>query len=337
MSPTPAQEQLLRACFIPAAAAGVDTAQVDEASLRLLPLLYRRRGREEGRPVYLVLWSQNQQRIAQAAELVQAFAQAGIDSLLLKGLAVTISHYRDAGLRAMGDIDLLVRAEDVGEAAEVLQRAGWKAEGGLSTREILRQRRVRHAWQFSRGAEESCDLHWRPVVRCFSPLVDEWFRRDAVPAELAGVRAKVPCPTDQFFHACVHGAQWNWTPQIRWIADALVILESGPVDAARLRALAAEADMTVRLGHALDYLRWRFDARIPDCLPARLPKWEEREHIVLQKPCPLGVRDSVQWHWWNLRRIRQFDRVGLAEYLALFLHHQGAGLLGEVWRRLRAV
>jgi hypothetical protein len=196
----------------------------------------------------------------------------------------------------------------------------------------MRKTRVRHAWQFSRGEDESCDLHWHPVLRCYSPAVAELFWEGARSAELLQRPVSVPCATDLLFHVCAHGLQWSWTPQIRWIPDALTVLRSSAeIDWERLLNLAALAEMNVRLHHALGYLRERFEAPVPVTVLGRLQSagghWERREYLLLQKECPLGLAGRARWHLTNFHRIRPFDAdwsggfwgTAFAEYVFVFL------------------
>ena len=237
----------------------------------------------------------------------------------------------------MEDVDLLVHPDDVEGAAQTLQRAGWIPEEGAGLDEIVRAKRVRHAWQFNSAGGESCDLHWHPVLRCYSPAVAALFWQGARGARLLQREVNVPCPTDQLFHACAHGLQWSWTPQIRWVPDALAVLRSSPeLDWDRLLNLAAHAEMNVRLHHALGYLRETFEAPVPLTVLDQLQsagdvRREEREYLLLQKECPLGLTDRALWHVTNFRRIRRFDREwagrfwgpAFAEYISAFLNSSG--------------
>jgi hypothetical protein len=348
--PTETQERLLEACFLPGDRANQALAEwrqgrgletLDPASAKFLPLLFRRHGERGLDPelyqkAYLACsstWQRNQRRLLAALALIRDLKGEGISCLLLKGVALTLAHYRDAGVRPMDDVDILVHRADLLRAASVLERAGWRAEGRTGTADIVRRSRVLHAWQFSRGEDESADLHWHPVLRCFSPEVGELFWTNAQTVQLFGKPVGVPCAADLLFHACAHGLQWSWTPQIRWIPDALTVMASpaSPVDWQRVALLAEKAEMNVRLHRALDYLRKTFDAPVPEALLGRLatagdqPR-ESREYELLQRPCPLGVLDRARWHIGNFRRIRKFDlewRDGLAgvsflQYLALF-------------------
>jgi hypothetical protein len=359
--PTPSQESLLRACFLPGEASAaqaleswrrrIDPAHLDDFSRRVLPLLTCRWSqrqppidqeiKELASRVHLAQWEQNRRRIGVAADLQARLAAAGIECAFLKGIALLSRFYGDSGLRGMGDVDLLVHRNDVARAANTLLRHGWCAEENLPAEEIGKQTGVRHAWQFSRADGEICDLHWHPVVRCFNPQIAERFWNGLEPASVGSHPMRVPCATDQLFHVCVHGVQWSWTPQIRWIADAMVILGSGEaVDWRRLYELGAAARMTVRLYAALDYLQRRLDAAVPDDVLHQLAQhrpegWERREHELLQKPCPLGMIDSVRWHTSNFRRIRPYEPawskqlhwIGFQDYLRVFLRSGKSGSL----------
>jgi hypothetical protein len=354
--PTADQEQILRACFAEEPEAGDALAQVvrkpvgsfDRASMQLLPLLYQRwRSREDAlfsdaRKAYVMTWRQNQARFAQLAALLQRFEAQKVAYVVLKGVALTLRYYRDPGVRGMRDFDLLVNEQNVEVAAQALRAAGYEAEQGLDIHSIRRRVRVGHAWQFSFASDQTCDLHWRPLVRCYAPVVSEMFWEGAQRAPLGDRFVSVLSPTDQLFHVCAHGLQWDWTPQIRWVADALTVLREA-VDWVRIEELAREAFMHIRLSRALSYLKDRFHARVPAAVLQKLeesaPDWERVEYDLLLKQCPLGFRDSFAWHLHHFRRIRPFDdqwkrmpmALGFAQYVPAFLN---AGDLPEALRKL---
>jgi hypothetical protein len=337
------------------------TAGLDPAARQLLPLLCRRWPASSLDPAlaklgprhHLALWRQNRRRLAAAASIARGLREASIECLWLKGVALLLGAYADVGLRGMADVDFLVREEDTERAIEWLLGEGWAAEEGFSAAEIVRFMRVGHGWQFERALgdeKETCDLHWRPVVRCYSPRVTALFWSGARRADLEGLLALIPCRTDQLFHVCAHGFEWSGSSRIRWIPDALTLLETpAEVDWDRLSTLAGEAGMTARMASMLRYLRERFGAEAPrqvlealESAPA--PRWEIREGALLQKNLPLGFMDSVKWHITHFRRLRRFDAgwsrrpaaPAFVEYLALFLRVRGAGALAsELWRQIR--
>ncbi len=354
--PTPAQEQLLLACFaaeptalraLGALSSSPPADGPDLAVSALLPSLYRRWPAAEselvraGQKVYLTLWRENRERMRSLAELVAEFEKLGIRCLVLKGAALALRHYADLGLRGMRDFDLLVSESDLKPAIARLRDMGYTAERGYAADAIVRQARAGHAWQFFRNGQ-SCDLHWRPLARCYSPEVTRLFWDSVETTPLGAGALTVLSPTDQLFHVCAHGLQWDWSPPIRWIADAMTVMRD-PIDWDRVVRLAEESCMRVRLASALHYLRLRFEAPVPAGVVEHLdhggPRWERREHRLLLKPCPLGGLDSVAWHAYNFRRLRPFDVgwrksplwIGFPQYLEVFL---GARGLRDFFRKL---
>lgn len=356
--PNAGQEQLLLACIGDDGAAAsalnklvsmrMDFA-ADPASAPLLPLLYRRWGLasrdlfQAGRVAYLCAWQQNRERLQHLSSVVAHLESHGISCMVLKGAAVLLAHYRDLGLRPMRDFDLMAPEASAKAAAAQLQQIGYAPEAN----ELPDCARISHAWQFFHE-DQSCDLHWRPVVRCYSPHVTSMFWERAVATSIEGVEVVVPCPTDQLFHVCVHGLQWDWQPSIRWIADAAVVIRDAPIDWERFCRLAAAANMRYRLWNAMRYLQSTFDIRIPDFVSNRLkagvPGWERREYELLLRPCPLGMLDSWWWHVTHFRRIRPYDAqwrsipfaAGFAQYLAMFLHAGSAReFVSKLWPLLK--
>jgi len=201
------------------------------------------------------------------------------------------------------------------------------------------------------------------LARCYSPRVAEMFWSGAETVDLAGRTVKLPCPTDQFFHVCVHAMHWEWTPNLHWVADALTVLgenrgktsASSPaqtrmpgdaeVDWDRAEALAMSAGMRVHFAEALSFLASRFHAEIPShARGVRVQGWERRDYELLQKPCPLGWFDSALWHLYHFRRLRPFDAewrstpafIGFPQYLATFLDAPTRReLLAGLWRQLK--
>jgi len=330
----------------------------DPAAATLLPLLDRQYGeslpgpiREEARRYRITLWRQARDHLDQAASIAHAFSSIGIEPVFLKGAALIAHYYPEPGLRGAGDVDLLVPRAQVSAAVGALLELGWSAEDGLSAAEIERLMRARHAWQFYKATDEGgdlmCDLHWHPVVRCYSPRVAEMFLEGSEPVAAGERHLRIPCATDLLFHILVHGLQWTWTSPIRWIPDAWFVIGSGAVDWPRLRRLAVEASMTFRVHRALDYLNTRFEAPVPaEALEslAKSPDWEAREQKLLEQTFPLGLVNAARWHGFNFRRLRRFDPAwrdlnplsGFLSYLSVFLQtKRRRDVPGALWRRVR--
>ena len=89
------------------------------------------------------------------AEVVEAFRQAGIRSILLKGPAMARWLYDEAALRPYLDADILVAPEDFREAERILSERGFHREG-LDT---IPGDWPKHARTWYRDDRGNVDLH----------------------------------------------------------------------------------------------------------------------------------------------------------------------------------
>jgi len=306
--PDALQELLLKAALLagpPAVSAWrewstrVDLDRLDEGSNRLLALVsanldrlgvhddaagrlrgYRRR-----------TWYVNQVKMKQLEVVLDAFAHAGIATLILKGAALARAFYPDPSLRPMSDLDILVRRRDALRAIAWLLDQGWTA----AERRVARRLEVffgtdgdtegrilqREGIGFSRGTID-LDLHWRVLHHRGWPGADDPFWDASVETTVGAASTRMLNPTDSLLHVCEHGSRWNKVPPIRWIADALMILRAGgtAIDWDRLVRRARDLQVTSALAAMLAYLREELDAPVPASCLAELravrATWIER-------------------------------------------------------------
>jgi hypothetical protein len=323
---------LLRAALLdgpPAAAAwdawlaAVDLEHLDKGSFRLLPLAYRRAAARGSRtPVLARLrgvhrqsWYRNQLLFREVARVVRAFAEAGIDTLLLKGVPLALLHYGDEGSRPMSDADMLVKRADVTRAVQVLGACGWRPRKTPNAWPP----EPRASWPFNNG-ELEFDLHWRVFSIGSSPEDTLW---DAsVPCLIRGAPTRALAPTDQLLHVIVHGLQWSPIPSIRWIADAVVLAAPGAIGWDRLIEQATTRRFVPALTLALDYLSRRFDVVVPPDVFARLRarRPSSLERLELWARLSPGVAGAATRLWFDYRRIARDGgstdgKVSLRDYL----------------------
>src|SRR5690606_26825474 len=129
-------------------------------STTFFPLVYRNLPGLSSRPiqicksVYRHTWSRNQMLFSRGKEALKALQAASIPAALLKGAAMTLGYYRDLGLRALGDIDILVPFAEAQKALELLIGLGFRPKGApLFNRS--------HALLLEDGKGNALDLHWR--------------------------------------------------------------------------------------------------------------------------------------------------------------------------------
>jgi hypothetical protein len=297
--PTAQQELCLRAALLPGeagraawrqAVATTAIEDLDAASRSLVPLVYQNLARlgafddvaiESLKGRYLLAWGENQRAFDRVLPLLRAFEEAGIEHIVLKGLALIARFYRDPGVRPMADVDVLVRSADVERASDVAGNLGWRPRYRLS-RAFLR---VKHAGPLDHPAGFVCDVHWRVFEEAGASEADRDFWAAAEPAEFQGTRFRVLAPTDQLLHVCGHAARWQPVPAIRWVADAMVILREAPIDWPRFLAHTVERRFVLRMRQMLGYLRLALAATVPSLVAAELARrpvtlLERLEHLV---------------------------------------------------------
>jgi putative nucleotidyltransferase-like protein len=197
--------------------------------------------------------------------LLAAFEGAGIKTMVLKGAALIQLYYRESGLRPMLDADVLVHTDQAEAAMELLTRLRWKPI--RYTRPQMRIPII-HSTPFEDDGGRQLDLHWHLFWECFNANDDDDYWENAIPIRIGGVQTLALSPTDQLLHTCWHGARWNEVPPIRWIADALAILNASAeeIDWSSLLKKTQKHRISLPVKDALEYLKNSFDAPVPDTL-----------------------------------------------------------------------
>ncbi len=250
-------------------------AEFSEATVRLLPLVYHNLHRlgvsdplmQRLKGVYRHSWYRTNRVMHAAAPVVRQIAASGIPVLLTKGAPLAVSYYRNAALRPMADVDVVVPPSRFDDALGAMAAMGWV--GARPEGDTLRFRHSVPCFG-SDGAE--LDLHWRPMYEITADSGENSFFESAEPLEFMGTTVLQPDPTHSLFLNIVHGVRWNPASPVRWIPDALTILRvRGPdVDWERLHRLAVTHRAAYRLRLGLAYIARQFDAPVPERELARL-------------------------------------------------------------------
>lgn len=301
----------------------------DAASNHLLPLMLARLeawgGFEEDRRQivglvrYYWLFQQLLKRGLESA--LGTLADAGIDTLLLKGAALSAGTYRD-GHRPMNDLDLLVRRDQADAAIAALASAGWTPRFPDPGRFI----RVVHACCFGHPSGIELDLHVSPFHE--RPLAAGDFITIAAAGEpvLVGTRpAVVPCPADQFLFTCAHGMRHADVAPFRWLVDACLVLRrhADRFEWNRLREQATLHRLTLPVAATIRFLAYHLRMSVPDemCRWAASPPVTVIERLEMASVMSRPRATHVLWH--NLlpkallhRRLgRMGERVPWADFL----------------------
>ncbi|GAB2974442.1 nucleotidyltransferase family protein [Nocardioides montaniterrae] len=176
---------------------------------------------------------------------------AGIDHLFLKGPALAVQTTGDPTSRGSGDIDLLVRPQQLTDAVDALARTGWSVRPGYTVdRSTWAWRHQLHALYelVLDGPLGSIDLHWRldPTIHGLPSFDEVWSRR----ADVRVGEADLPTlsPPDALTHSLRHAAKDRWD-LLRSLVD-VHRLAGDPSTASRATAHDRLSRMTLTITEA---------------------------------------------------------------------------------------
>ncbi|AEI50288.1 nucleotidyltransferase family protein [Runella slithyformis] len=234
---------------------------IDVDSQRILPLVYRNLENTKDpflpalRDLYRITWMHNQKLLYRAQQIVRDCNVSKIPTMLLKGIPMSLHYYKDMGVRPMGDVDVLVRLEDVEKAVIVLAKYG-----NIPSSVEYQYRHIIHAMHCYDEHGIDVDLHWQPFffqnANAKSIQLDSRF---SVLYQLLDTQTNIFSPPMQLFHTVIHGTMGG-VPVLRWITDAAYICKS--VDTAEnikeFMNLSKEFNLDYAVRLCMEYLHEEF-------------------------------------------------------------------------------
>ena len=234
--PTPTQERVLRIIYGPegearrawtALRSRLDLDDLEPGTFALMPLLYRRleswrtsdRLLDRLKGLYRHTWSHNQLLLASIRLLATTLEERSVDFLVAGG-PLLLRFYGDPGLRPTDRVDLIVRAENMPRAADVLQRAEWRATDSDALGELEQRGSV---W-FTDAKGSFVVLH-RSGNR-------EW--DDHAVLTLDGLECPALSASGQLMRTCSgDGRHYRWG-RVQWVPDVHALARSGEIEWAKI-------------------------------------------------------------------------------------------------------
>lgn len=282
-----------------------DIQTIEHSALVLLPLVYRNL-QEESHPlcksIYRHTWVSNQSQWANALPTLNKLLDAGIEKIgILKGMALILDHYRDFGVRVIGDIDILIDPYHAPLAHSLLLDWGWRCVLPRFDPKNPFQLSRWHAVNYIHPSGLNLDLHWSLILESTPALTKEILK--GIPPGIHSLD-----PTDLFFQTCIRGNKKSTAPLIRWVPDALTLLSHSSVDFPRLFKLAEDHHVTLSLSSALTYLTKSFGATIPPFNPQTSP-YEVREFRA-------NLRGNIYLAGYYRARLRNHSLIHYLQHTA---------------------
>lgn len=283
-----------------------DLESIDNGSYRLLPLVYKNIGAHiksdkywiNLKEIYFNFWELNEKLAHATKEIIAELFNGGMEVVLLKGFPLVKNYYIDSALRPMGDIDILVPKEYFHRAFNILNDSGWKHSFQEEQFEIIAK--YFHAVDFSNNLNYHLDLHWQIIPGMDKEEFNYISWVDST--KHFSVPVKTLTPTDELFHNCVHGAQWNRIPSIRWIIDAyqIIKIKGTDIDWMRLLKLAKKNSSILQITAAFQLLDNLFENIIPSEVMIKLSNIKPTipkkiRYLLISQPIPViwGFADKI--------------------------------------------
>lgn len=140
------------------------------------------------------------------SKILTAFKKTGIDVIVLKGASLAEEIYKNIGLRPMGDIDLLIKEEDLQKAKTELAKLMYSSYACPTNVHETFQTIIASALTFIRqDGKISIDVHWdiQPPHSPYKVDVNKLWK-NAKPTKIAGIETLTLAPEDLLQHLCLH-------------------------------------------------------------------------------------------------------------------------------------
>jgi hypothetical protein len=160
-------------------------------------------------------------------KILTALQGTACEVIVLKGAALAETVYMSRALRSMGDIDLLVRQQDVVSVEHQLLAMQFVHDEGSHSREWYKAHFYHLVFRKPHNplTDLHLEVHWhieRPSG-CVKVEIDRVWER-AVPVTVAGVDVRVLSPEDLLLHLCLHTCMDRFSFGLRPFCDVSAIL-----------------------------------------------------------------------------------------------------------------
>lgn len=169
--------------------------------------------------------------------ILKLFSSQGIEAIPLKGPLLATELYGNLELRPMGDLDILVRTQDVLKAKGLLLARGYLPEKDLSARQEKEYLAHHFALHFYQAEQKlNVDLHWR-IVR-WQAFKSDFLWTRAIIVRNGEIKSLWLAPEELLLYLCIH---LDKSPdyRLKWVLDiALVLVKHPTMNWDRIKELA---------------------------------------------------------------------------------------------------
>ena len=155
-------------------------------------------------------------------QILDHFERQKISCLVLKGMALAYLVYPDPATRTMGDIDFLIRPQEIRRAAETLASLGYHP---LSQYQAYEEELIRFGGElaFVKPVGPMVELHWEleqyERLKGLIRIDEEALWQRAISYSVNGIQARTPSPEDQLLTLSIHLGMVHRMKGLKWLLD----------------------------------------------------------------------------------------------------------------------
>jgi len=218
---------------------------------------------------------------AELFRVLEDFAAAGIETIVIKGPVTSLLAYDNPGMRGFGDVDLLLRQTDIAAASRRMQAQGF---GAKVPDHAIAAGRIPGEYVFRRpSTNRMVEVHTEKTFRYYPkgmPIEAIFERRRLLPLE--GLRVPALSLTDEVVFHCVHGAKDFWE-RLMWVSDIAAITKSHPeIDWQDTWRAATDCGAARMLSVGLLLARRVLRAPLPPAIAERIGRDYAAERLAAQ-------------------------------------------------------
>lgn len=182
---------------------------------------------DELRNIYLGSAVRNVILYSELGKILRALQKSDIPVIVLKGACLAESVYGNIALRSMGDVDILVKKNNLGNTVQILNSMGYSADDFQAENQGFFGR---HLPRIKAPNKPPIEVHWTIFSSMDFEAPDEkeivkiWER--ARPSVVAGTPCLMLAPEDLLLHLCCHiSRQHLFNMRLRGFLDLRKVVE----------------------------------------------------------------------------------------------------------------
>ena len=255
--------------------------------------------------------------------IVDQLSALDIDVVPYKGLALAELAYGDIALRQAGDIDLLIRPQDLPRIRDAVRELGYTPHLNFSAAEERAYLKSGYECAFDGAAGPNLlEVQWaiQPRFYAIDFDMDGIFRR-AVAVTVAGRAMKTPSPEDLLLILSAHAAKHAWGRLI-WLCDIARIMGLQKLNWSSIESQAKELGMVRIVRVSLLLANQLLRAAIPPEAQAKLGEdaatlqFVDEIHSHIASETAFDVESMAYFRLMMRLRERRSDRLRFLQRLA---------------------